>query len=281
MSFLDRITTCQQWTPADYRPFVIGSAQYGRVRHGFAGRLAGFPEVFEVSDRAVRLSDRLADARSRSSAVAEVLARLREAGAFYQWRDEVYPVTARWGTKPVMVMERGAVPAFGVRAYGVHMNGLVEGPDGLQVWVARRSRSKATAPGKLDQLVAGGQPHGLGLRDNLIKECQEEAGIAPDLARQALPVGMISYLCERPEGLRDDIAFCFDLALPADFDPVNRDGEVESFQLWPVQQTMSVVRDSDDFKFNCALVLIDLFLRRGLIPADDPDYQRIVEGLRL
>ena len=49
---------------------------------------------------------------------------------------------------------RGAVAAFGVRTYGIHVNGYVEpGVEtgaGLRLWIARRAKDKATAPGKLD-----------------------------------------------------------------------------------------------------------------------------------
>ena len=52
---------------------------------------------------------------------------------------------------------------------GVHINGYVETPSGLEIWVARRSRSKATWPGKLDHIVAGGQPAGMTCAANVIK----------------------------------------------------------------------------------------------------------------
>ena len=35
------------------------------------------------------------------------------------------------------------------------------------MWIARRSLEKQTAPGELDQIVAGGQPAGTTLADNL------------------------------------------------------------------------------------------------------------------
>ena len=34
------------------------------------------------------------------------------------------------------------------------------------------------------------------------------------------------------------------------------------------------------FKFNCNLVLIDFFVRHGLIGPEDPDYVAICRGLR-
>jgi hypothetical protein len=157
----------------------------------------------------------------------------------------------------------------------------VRRPGGLFLWVATRAADKQTAPGKLDHIVAGGQPHGLGVRENLIKEAEEEAAIPAELAARAVPVGAVSYRCERPEGLRDDVLFCYDLELPEAFAPRNTDGEVESFALWPIGDVLARIRDSDDFKFNVNLVVLDLALRRGLIAPDDPDYQAIWEGLRL
>jgi len=281
MSLLDRILDCSRWDPALYRPFVIADRQFGRVATDFAQRLADFPATFEVTAEAVRLADRLDAPAARSAAVHEVLLRLRDAGELPIWRDEDYPVTHRWGADPAMVMERGAVPHFGVRAFGVHMNGFVRKPDGLKMWIGRRSLSKPTGPGKLDHLVAGGQPHGIGIRDNLIKECAEEASIPRALAERATAAGLVSYICARPEGLRDDVCFVYDLLLPADFEPVNSDGEVQGFYLWPIEKVIETLAAGEDFKFNCALVIIDFLVRQGYLTPDDPDYQTIVHGLRL
>ena len=41
-------------------------------------------------------------------------------------------------------------------------------------------------------MVAGGQPHGLSPAENVLKECQEEAGVPLDLAKRALPTGVVS-----------------------------------------------------------------------------------------
>lgn len=281
MSLLDRIATCHDWRPEAYRPWFIGRTPVGRVRHGLARRLADFPEVFGVSDQAVTLAPELADFDGRSTALDVVVRRLVEAGEIERYRGEDYAVVPRWGDAPLMKMDRGAVPDFGVRGYGVHLNGLVERAAGLEVWVAKRAMTKATAPGKLDHLVAGGQPYGLSVRDNLIKECAEEADLPAALAGQAVAVGVVSYRCERPEGLRDDVLFCYDLVLPPGFEPCNTDGEVAWFELWPIDRVVERVRETDDFKFNVALVLIDLMIRRGMVTPDDPDYLAILEGLRL
>jgi 8-oxo-dGTP pyrophosphatase MutT (NUDIX family) len=281
MSYLDRIAECRRWDPAAYRPFVVGGQAVGRVRRDFARRLEAFPDVFTVEDDRVALTPGLHGFEARTAALREVLLAMKANGELPRWRGEDYPVLRRWGEAPLMAMERAAVPLFGVRGFGVHLNGLVRRDDGLHLWVARRSPTKQTAPGKLDHLAAGGQPHGLGITENLVKECEEEAGIPPALAARAVPVGIVSYRCERPEGLRDDVLFCFDLELPPDFEPSNADGEVESFMLWPIERVMATIRETDAFKFNVNLVVLDMAARLGLIGPDDPHYQEILEGLRL
>ena len=81
--------------------------------------------------------------------------------------------------------------------------------------------------------------------------------------------------------IRDsDVLFCYDLELPRDFTPKNTDGELVAFTLEDARDVIARVRDSDDFKFNVNLVLIDFALRHGLISPDDPEYLDLVTGLR-
>lgn len=283
MSYLERIRAANRFDRNRFMPFVIDGQVHGCVRHGFAERLGQWPEVFTVQNHQLRLSPALAASSTpvpeRSLALAEVCVGLRQAGVISGWRDELYPVCERWGAPPVLLLERAAIPFFGITAYGVHMNGFAGTGEDQKMWIARRSRHKATGAGKLDQLVAGGQPHGIGLRANLIKECHEEAGIPASLAERARPVGALSYVLESEAGLRPDIIFNFDLELPGDFQPVNTDGEVEAFYCREVRGVMATVEATREFKFNCALVQIDFLIRHGHIPADHPDYEAICTGL--
>ncbi len=281
MSLLDRIEACRRWEPDRYRLFMVAAKPVGWVTDDFAQRLKDFPKVFHVYDGSVQMAKSLSGFAERSAAIAEVLERLRTEGLIKGWRDEPYPVGTDFYAQPLLQMERAAVPLFGVRAYGVHINGFTGAGSALKLWVAKRSKTKQTAPGKLDHLVAGGQPLGLGLMDNVVKECGEEAGMTPALARTARPAGFVSYVTERLEGLRNDICFVYDIALPAEFRPVNTDGEIEDFYLWPIEQVRERLAATDDFKFNVALVNIDFLVRRGYLSPDEPGYVAIVEGLRL
>lgn len=280
MPFLDHIIACNRHDLDGFRRFIVAGAPVGWVRHDLAGRLADWRRVFQVSPGEVALSPALDSFSSRSSAVSEVVERLAEAGDMAPPRDELYPVSADFRSPPLMQLDRTAVARFGVTAYGVHMNGYQREGGTFWLWIARRSADRRVAPGELDNLVAGGQPIGIGLEDNLVKEAHEEAGISQRLARCARPVGAVSYLLEVPEGLRADVLFVYDLELPRDFEPVNGDGEIEAFYRWPAGRVLAMVRDGGGFKFNVNLVLIDFGLRHGLITPEEPDYLALCQGLR-
>jgi hypothetical protein len=249
--------------PGERIPFHAGVASVGWVTPSVAEALRDFPAIRRTAAR-VTLSDPAA-----LPGIARVLA---ERGVC-RWRGEMFDVRERPDQPAVTQIDRGAIPAFGIRATGIHVNGLVHRADGLHVWVARRAMDKLLDPGKLDHIVAGGVPAGLGPQETLFKEAAEEAAIPPELAQRATPVAAIGYAMERPEGLRRDWVYAYDLVLPEGFIPQPADGEVAGFELWPIRRAFEAVRDTDDFKFNVNLVMIDLFIRQGLIAA--PEAERL------
>ena len=88
-----------------------------------------------------------------------MLQELREDGALTGWRSESYPVLTSFHSEPLALVERAAAVHLGIKAYGVHVNGYVRSPSGIELWVATRSKDKPTWPGRLDHIVAGGQVH--------------------------------------------------------------------------------------------------------------------------
>ena len=110
----------------------------------------------KVTPEKVTLDQRLSTPETRTTAVAKVMAQLRDSGVITGWRDELFPVSESFSAVPLLLVERAAASMFGIKAYGVHINGYVKRADGsLAMWVARRSKTKQTWPGMLDHIVAG------------------------------------------------------------------------------------------------------------------------------
>ena len=202
------------------------------------------------------------------------------------WRDELLPVVATFSGKPALLMERAAMPLFGFKAYGVHVNGFVRDKTTGEVsklWVAKRAKDKSTFPGMLDHIVAGGQPYGISPADNVIKECGEEANIPPSLASKARAAGAVSYMnIEKSGRLKRDALFCYDIELPVDFLPTPVDGEVESFELQSLEWVLDKVvkGGSAGYKPNCNLVIIDFLIRHGVITPETDGYLELLSSLR-
>ncbi len=281
MRYLDHITALNRHDLSGFRPLFVGGREVGWVRHAVAERLAREADLFEVGPFGVALGGAATTPAARGEAVAAALASLVADGAIEPPRGERYAVAERWGAPTLFEIDRAHVPVLGVRAYGVHLNGYVRRADGLHLWIGRRASDRIVAPGKLDNVVAGGQPAGLSVADNLRKECAEEAGFGPDLAGRARAAGFVSYCLETRVGLKPDTLFVYDLEIPETVVPTNQDGEIDAFMLWPAERVLETLRSGWDFKFNVALVLLDFAIRHGLItPDDEPEYEALARGLR-
>jgi len=258
----------------------------GRIRIDTLPLLHAYDDIFDFADDGVTLSPRLGDCAARSEALLKVARDLdTKDGVMPPWMDEDYPVfadparpefTSDGTAQPLAHITRSAVLFFGLPAWGVHLNGYVENPSGaggknprdLKVWLARRGPNCFDFPGKLDNMVAGGQPAHLSADDNLAKESLEEAGIKSGLIAQARSYGCLSYLVETPFGLSPGNILCYDLKLPPGFTPRSLDGEVSEFLLLPVAEVMEMLATTAEalhFKPVSALVILDFLLRHGAL----------------
>ncbi|KAG1052144.1 hypothetical protein G6F55_006336 [Rhizopus delemar] len=190
------------------------------------------------------------------------------------WRDELYPVYGQ--NEIVFVIERAASPLFGVATFGVHLNAYVVDEQGSTlVWVARRAKTKQTWPGLLDNCVAGGISYQYKIKDTVVKECDEEASIPYELASKVRSANAITYYTYSQHGLQPETQYIFDLELPRDFVPTPRDGEVDCFYLWPLDKIKETILN-EEWKPNCAAVMIEFMQRHGFItPDDERDYIQI------
>lgn len=279
MSFLDKIRQCNDVDFSTLTPFKVGKAQVGWIRADFLSALKAFPDIFDFADDGISLNASLNSLDSRTEAMDAVIKTLLEVGTIDRYFGETYPVTAYLFHQPLFLIDRAVASYFGTRTFGQHLNGFVRKPDGLHMWIARRAADRGLFPNRLDHLVAGGLPYNLALSENLRKECYEEAGIPAEIADIARSIGMITSCYRNERGTKPDSLYCYDLELPEDFQPVCTDGEVQEFMLLPIEEVMRLVRDTEEFKPNCNLVIIDFLIRHGVITPDEPDYALLIDGL--
>ncbi|KAB1201406.1 Nudix hydrolase 20, chloroplastic [Morella rubra] len=261
---------CLQEKQSEFLPFVMEDQIVGYIHNVFADHLRRFQDVFVFPEDNcyggrighATLHPMLRKPEDRTSAVGDVIKSLAEE-LIPGIRNELYPVTSSFGARVFFSLERAAAPYFGIKAYGVHMNGYVERDRQKLLWIGKRSPAKATYPGMLDHLAAGGLPHGIACGENLVKECEEEAGIPRSIADKAIPVGAVSYVDIDGYRYKRDVLFCYDLKLPESFRPENQDGEVDSFKLIPVTHVANIIRRTQFFKPNCSLVIMDFLFRHG------------------
>lgn len=230
------------------------------------------------------------DEPERSAIVASTCSALRETGHFSilkGWRNELYPV---YGPKKDLLfsVERAASALLGVVTYGCHMTAYVRSPDTreIKIWTPRRAKTKQTYGGMLDNTVAGGIATGEDPFEGLVREAAEEASLPEDIVRKNVTAtGVVSYFHIRDARaggetglLQPEVQYIYDLELPEDIIPKPSDDEVQEFYLLSVAEIKEKLRDGE-FKPNCAVVLLDFFVRHGMLTAKDEDYIQIVARL--
>ncbi|XP_058818289.1 uncharacterized protein LOC131681497 [Topomyia yanbarensis] len=271
------------------RPFVVDGQQVGLITQNVMEQLLKYPEVFCVKNaepgkqKIVELNPAFRDYTERSEQIDKVLQEFRSEAVFVAlkgWRNECYEVKST--TESLLKMDRSATCLFGVRNYGVEINGYVRHPTkGLCIWLQQRSDTKQTWPGKWDNMVSGGLSVGFGIYQTAVKEAAEEASIPPHLIKNLVSAGCVSFFFESERGIFPNTEFVFDLELPEDFEPDNSDGEVQNFQLLPVKECLERVF-APDFKTTSCPVVIDFMIRHGVItPENEINFTQIVELLHV
>jgi 8-oxo-dGTP pyrophosphatase MutT (NUDIX family) len=263
------ITAARRFDANAHRPFLIGAEPVGWIRERDVPLLARWPDVFEITNDSVVLAAAFDTVDLRSAALASVIGALAADGCIPGWRDETYAIRNAFDAPPLAYIERAASRFFGTMTYAVHLNGVVEYAEGgaPQLWIARRSDTKATDPGMLDNVVAGGIGWGFGIAETIIKECWEEAGIPAEIASGAVAGRIAHVLQSLPEGTQAEQIFIYDLALPADFAPRNQDGEVGEHRLARIDEVARWIEEGA-LTVDASLATLDCLLRRRWIDED-------------
>jgi len=288
------------FSPAEYNALV---PTYHRFRlHGIDADFGyilnwvvekfDWPPYWTVDSVSRTVTLKLGDGQSvdeRSAAIAETCRLARDAskfGVLRGWRNELYPI---YGPDRQLVfrMERSASPLFGIVTYGVHMTGYVRTKEGMRIWVPRRAKDKQTYPGMLDNTVAGGIASGEDPFECMVREAEEEASLPESLVREKIqPTGTISYFTIRSKAaggetglFQPECQYVYELEIPEDMVLKPGDNEAEDFQLWSVEEVQKAMSEGS-FKPNCAVVLIDFFVRHGILRHDNErDYIEIVSRI--
>ena len=204
------------------------------------------------------------------------------------WRNELYPIYGHGNSYETSIsIERAGSPLFGINTYGVHMTVYVNTPKGMKIWVPRRASNKQTYGGMLDNTVAGGLSVGEKPFECLVREAAEEASFSEQLIRSnAKACGTVSYFYIRDERaggetglLQPESQYIYDMEIGPNVIPEPGDNEVEDFYLWTIDEVKKALAEGQ-FKPNCAMVLLDFFIRHGILTAEkEKDYTEIVSRL--
>ena len=279
MSYLDRINECNEYTESNKIPFVLEAKRVGQVLEKYLDYFLE-SDCFVLEDNQLTLVEHLKTFDERTEALTLFAKKAWKDEVSDSFMDENYPLLSSANAEPLAFIDRSISALLGSISFGQHLNAYVMTSTGMKMWIARRAYNKGYEAGKLDHLVAGGLPFDISPLENLKKECYEEAGMSEVLLLESKSVGLISYKYDYNLGGTEDILYCYDIELAEEFVPVCMDGEVEEFYLMPIEEVAELVKNTDEFKLNCNLVIIDFLIRHGYLTTEDDDYIEIVKGLR-
>ena len=183
--------------------------------------------------------------------------RMRLGGFIPGWRNEEFAWLDLNGHE-YFRLERAAFRTFGFRSMASHINGYTQQGN---IWLGRRSENKATDPGRLDNLAAGGISADETPWVNARRELWEEAGVPPHIAATISPAGKLHMRRPIPgRGFHDEQLFIYDLEFSNNFIPTNHDGEVSGFIEISLAEAAARIL-ADEFTSDAALVTADFILR--------------------
>ncbi|KAK3317699.1 hypothetical protein B0T19DRAFT_446650 [Cercophora scortea] len=179
---------------------------------------------------------------------------------------------------------------FGVVTSAVHLNIFGGEGDNMRIWIGHRGKYVSTYPGMLSQCVVG--PSELGEEGRLAAMkhwAAKKAGFSEVVTEKVTAAGKVSFFAVR-EGVRGSVAqkwpepgvrYVFDLELPEGFLGKHKvkDRLIDGYSAEHTDDVKRLLL-MKLFKPDCALVMLDLLIRKKLIPVDHPEYAAVVKGLR-
>ncbi len=256
----------EKWLPVDHVrwPFEIENDIVGSVRPDDARWLAQHIPGLVLEDECLSLAPYCST--DSPSVLALIAQALRDQGRLGKWRNELLRVNGDSGQTRGFI-ERAAVRPLGISTVSVNIIAYAANvsiastqseQEPIAMWVQKRAWDKDTDPG-LWTTCAGGLAAGdESLLVSLAREVQEEAGFDLTALQDAGHniVRRPSFRTRRniPEGLLIEEVMCWDITLPIEMTPINQDGEVETFELWPVEKVIAGIVDQQ-FTTEAALII--------------------------
>lgn len=285
-SYLDIINKVDNFTYEEDKSFFRllshdGKTPLGLIDHSVAKYFQKSDFIFTedaiqinpIYDTFTKRNDLFLDLASDLKSVPEFKEELGKG-----WRNELY-VVYNPTSVPYFLVERAFSVLIGVVTYGVHLTGYVQDASGkLKIWVPRRSDTKPTFPSMMDNTVAGGLGYPYGIWETVVKECYEEAGLDEEFVKKnTKSAGVVQYMYRTSKGrVQPEVEYVFDIKFPENVIPHPVDGETQDFKLMEVEEVISKL---DEFKPNCALVIIDFLIRHGYIGAEEDGFGELLVRL--
>ena len=234
------------------------NAAIGSIERSLAERIAGAglplaPDKTHAGWKVTGAADASLDA------IARWLDRQRLCS---RWRGELLDVVDTEG-RNVARIERAAVRALGIATCAVHLVGRSR--DGGW-WIQQRAHDKSVDPGRWDTLMGGLVTAGEALADTLLRETDEEAGLAVADLESLQRADRITVRRPVDDGYMVEHIEVHEAVVPPALVPANRDGEVERFECVSTATLLERLA-ADAFTLEAALILVGALERRGFVGA--------------
>ncbi len=168
-----------------------------------------------------------------------------------------------FGSDKIYKINRNHLSLFGFPAYGVHCNVWSKNKNSLIIHLAKRSTKLKKFPGLFDNLIAGGQPDGISIRNNLKKEASEEAGLNAYHMNPAVKGSNVHYMHNERKNFNSAIIFNYHLEKKSDMKFMNQDGEVDDFLSIDIENLYKIL-EKGLLKPNCIIPILDfLIFKKG------------------
>ncbi|KAI1173937.1 putative thiamine pyrophosphokinase [Nemania sp. FL0916] len=225
-------------------------------------------------------------AKASVAAIAKQLQVARDMNAFpklHNWPGEQFPVL---GAPFPLGIDRTFSLYFGIVITGSQLTVFSRSDDDDRavdgIWIAKRGANKTLYPGMLDNAVGGAVMHGESPRESLLREALEEIGID---VKDAKPGGTVSWCSVRERNGVDlgvvmpGVQYVYDFEVDGKRELRAAESGIDWLRRLTVDEVLAALHRRE-FKPSCACVMIDFFIRHGVITAEnDEDFADIVARL--